>query len=94
MPAQKQEKPSHFHLIACAVLALGSTFGAARGMAAENHFRVQPFASPAPVIGGETRIPAARPVASSPSRPDDGAASDAPVPEGRLRVRPMRLGGI
>jgi hypothetical protein len=102
MTAKEQEQSAPFRLIACAALVLSSLFGATSSMAADNHFRVNaPFAPPATEIGGETRIPAARPAASGSARSDYGRdnygmAQNAENGEepGRLRLRPMNFGGM
>jgi hypothetical protein len=96
MTAKKQEQSAPIHLIACAVLALSPFLGAAASLAAENQLRLSaPLALPPPIIAGETRIPAARP-AASPSSHMNYMAGNAEIvePRGRLRLRPMNLGGM
>lgn len=97
MTAKKQQMPAPVRLIACAALVLSPMLGAAHSVAAETRVNLSPpFALPAPVIGGETRIPAARPFGSSAAHANYYAAPNADVtaPEGRLRLRPMHLGGM
>lgn len=96
MPAKKQEQSAPFHLIACAVLALSPFLGAAASLAAENQLRLSaPLALPPPIITGETHIPAARPAASAPAHMNYMAGNAEIVePRGRLRLRPMNLGGM
>jgi len=98
MTAKKQEQSASFRLIACAALAISPLLGAS-SMAADNHFHVgAPFASPAPAFDGETRIPAARPAASGPAQSGYASSSDGMAENGettgRLRLRPMNLGGL
>ncbi len=98
MTAKKQEQPASFRLIACAALALSPLFGAT-SMAADNHFRIgAPFPQSAPEIGGETRIPAARPAVSpgysSYGQSNDGTAESGGATAGRLRLRPQNFGGL
>lgn len=98
MTAKKQEQPASFRLIACAALALSPLFGAS-SMAADNHFRIgAPFPQSAPEIGGETRIPAARPAAASPGYSSYGQSNDGMAESGatagRLRLRSQNFGGL
>lgn len=96
MPAKKQEQSAPFHLIACAVLALSPFLSAAASVAAENQLRLSaPLAFPPPIIAGETRVPAARPAASAPAQMNYMAGDpQLTEPRGRLRLRPMNLGGM
>jgi hypothetical protein len=95
MPAKKQEQSAPFHLIACAVLAMSPMFGAAGSVAAESQLRLSaPFTLPPPIITGETRVPATRPAASAPTQMNYMAGNvEIAEPRGRLRLRPMTLGG-
>jgi hypothetical protein len=96
MPAKKQEQSAPFHLIACAMLALSPFLGAAVSMAAENQLRLSaPLALPPPIITGETRVPAARPAGLAPGQMNYMAGNaEIGEPRGRLRLRPMNLGGM
>jgi hypothetical protein len=96
MIAKKQEQSVLLHLIACAVLALSPILGAAASVAAENQLRLSaPLALPPPIITGETRVPAAQPAASAPTHMNYMAGNaEIAEPRGRLRLRPMNLGGM
>jgi hypothetical protein len=78
------------------VLALSPFLGAAVAIAAENQLRLSaPLALPPPIITGETRVPAARPAASAPAQLNYMAGEpEIAEPRGRLRLRPMNLGGM
>jgi hypothetical protein len=96
MTAKKQEQSAPIHLIAFAALVLSPILGAAASVAAENQLRLSaPLALPPPLITGETRVPAARPAASAPGHMNYMAGNaEIAEPRGRLRLRPMNLGGM
>jgi hypothetical protein len=65
-------------------------------LAAEDFFPLNPlFALPASLVGGETRVPAARPTIASPAHAHFvGGHRANEAPEGRLRLRRVAFRGM
>lgn len=96
MTAKKQEMSAPFRLIAGAAVACCPLFAPTASLAGEYYFRFAPsMEAPTPFNSGETRVPAARPAAVAPNRATDSdRGTEANEPTGRLRLRPMNLGGL
>lgn len=103
MTENKKILSTSFRLSAFTALTLTTFLASSPSFAADDYFRSYapsaPFAPPGlpkPIIGQETRVPAARPAAAGPAYANYGMAHDSEVaePQGRLRLRPMNLGGM
>jgi hypothetical protein len=99
MTENKKILSTSFRLSAFTALTLTPLLASSPSFAADDYFRSYapsaPFATPGlpkPIIGDETRIPAARPAAAGPAYANYGAPD--PAPQGRLRLRPMNFGGM
>lgn len=84
------------HLFVGFALTLAGALTPISSSAAEDFFPLNPlFALPASFVGGETRVPAARPTIAN-SAHAHFVAGHAPneAPEGRLRLRHMAFRGM
>jgi hypothetical protein len=94
MTGKTQESSAARRLFAGSALTLAMAFSPVSSQAAEDFFQFNPpFALPAPLFGGETHIPAARPLVANPARARYAVSrGERAAPEGRLRLRPMAFG--